>query len=189
MTAQPGYPIENSPFKKMQLKASQLARRQASEILEALNTEEPRAQLTKKEKLQLKHQTFMERLETRSSPYSKSHARRLKRKAKEALVTDFKDIGAVLSAMTEDTHTDPAPTADSNVQGEKPRPKQVSGKIGEGKGVTLTAAQRKKALHIERIRQPLIRTNATFSSNPFETIRLHAQNTLIKHERPNTETS
>jgi len=155
----------------------------ASEILDALGPE-PQAQMTKKEKQQLKHQTFMERLELRSSPYSKSHARRLKRKAKEVLVTDFKDIGAVLSAMSEELQTETVATADSTLQGERPRPKQIPGKIGEGKDVPLTTAQRKKALHIERIRQPLIRTNATFSSNPFETIRLHAQNTLIKHEKP-----
>ena len=36
----------------------------------------------------------------------------------------------------------------------------------------------------ERLRVPMILSNPEFSSNPFETIRKHAQNTLLKHEVP-----
>lgn len=41
----------------------------------------------------------------------------------------------------------------------------------------LTSLDRK----IERLRHPLILSNPQFGSNPFQTIRTHAQNTLIKH--------
>jgi len=163
----------------------------ASEILKALQSE-PLPQLTKKEKQELKHQAFVERLESKGSPYSKSHARRLKRKAKESLITDLTDVGAVISAMNAELQTDPsaADPQQPGESGEKPRPKEIPmGKIGEGKGVPLSKAQRKRALQIERIRQPLIRNNTTFSANPFETIRLHAQNTLIMHQKPPTGAS
>jgi len=160
----------------------------ASEILDALEPE-PLPQLKKKEKQQLKHQAFVEKLESRSSPYSKSHARRLKRKAKESLVTDLNDVGAALSALSADLQVEPSGAGPQQQQsgepGERPRPKPTpAGKIGEGKGMPLSKAQRKRALQVERIRQPLIRTNTTFASNPFETIRMHAQNTLVMHQKP-----
>ena len=33
---------------------------------------------------------------------------------------------------------------------------------------------------LERLRHPLILQNPEFSANPFQTIRIHAQNTLLK---------
>lgn len=87
----------------------------------------------------------------------------------------------------------------------KPKPRLEPGQIGEGKHTTLSKFQRKQALcvftlfafhlsHIftmlshnrktERLRIPRILSNSEFSSDPFETIRKHAQNTLIKHEVP-----
>lgn len=33
---------------------------------------------------------------------------------------------------------------------------------------------------LEKLRQPLILSNPQYSSNPFQTIRTHAQNTLVK---------
>ena len=36
----------------------------------------------------------------------------------------------------------------------------------------------------ERRRIPMILANSEFSSNPFQTIRKHAQNTLVKHQVP-----
>lgn len=37
---------------------------------------------------------------------------------------------------------------------------------------------------LERMRIPKILSTSAFSANPFETIRKHAQNTLVKHEVP-----
>jgi ribosome biogenesis protein SLX9 len=34
---------------------------------------------------------------------------------------------------------------------------------------------------LERFRHPLILQNPEFSANPFETIQIHAKNTLLKH--------
>lgn len=76
------------------------------------------------------------------------------------------------------------------------------GVIGEGKGAPLSKNQRKRALYVsqftqlpklttlyttlcsqlEKMRIPMILSNPAFASNPFETIRTHAQNTLLKHE-------
>lgn len=84
------------------------------------------------------------------------------------------------------------------------RPKKARptpGVIGEGKGAPLSKNQRKRALYVppfppatgtdklytpcsqlEKMRIPMILSNPAFASNPFETIRTHAQNTLLKHE-------
>ena len=36
----------------------------------------------------------------------------------------------------------------------------------------------------ERMRIPMILQNSDFAKNPFQTIRTHAQNTLVRHEIP-----
>jgi hypothetical protein len=82
------------------------------------------------------------------------------------------------------------------------KPQHQGAKIGEGKAGPLTKNQRRRALYVslfslvlqgtlnipcrqvEQFRQPLIRSNPEFASNPFQTIRTHAQNTLIKHRTP-----
>lgn len=111
--------------------------------------------MRKKDKQQLKRQAFMDRLgSTSQSPYSKSHARRIKRKAKDQLVTSMDDIGAVLDAMgpeeEDETIEQPGITTarrrDPSLQ--IPKPKLKPGQIGEGKGVTLTKKQRLLALQV-----------------------------------------
>ncbi|QRW17907.1 ribosome biogenesis protein SLX9 [Rhizoctonia solani] len=81
----------------------------------------------------------------------------------------------------------PASETNTNNAGNSPvRPKQAHGMIGEGKGVTLTKQQRKRALELERLRQPAIMTNSDYRQNPFDAIRRHAQNSLLSHENGKT---
>ncbi|OSD03638.1 hypothetical protein PYCCODRAFT_240787 [Trametes coccinea BRFM310] len=152
--------------------------------------EESRPAMKKKEKLALKHELFLKRLEESRSPYSKSHERRLKRKAKEQVAGGLGDIKAAISALEEDipvavqnSVTDATET--DRADASKPaKPKPKPGQIGEGKGAPLNKNQRKKALQLERMRIPLILATPEFATNPFQTIRTHAQNTLVKHEPP-----
>ncbi|TFK41047.1 ribosome biogenesis protein SLX9-domain-containing protein [Crucibulum laeve] len=141
--------------------------------------------LSKKQKQQLKREALLQKLEGSKSPYSKSHNRRLKRKANEQIAGGLDDIQAVITALDDTAPSQPsdehAQSDSMTTEGEKAKANPKIGKIGEGKGVPLSKRQRKRALQLERVRHPLILTNSHFSSNPFETIRLHAQNTLLKH--------
>jgi len=160
----------------------------AVEILQSMaEQEEPRIAIKKKDKQALKHELFLKRLESSRSPYSKSHERRLKRKAKEQVAGGMSDMQAAISAVDVDiplavSHsTEPSQDiSDSATDRPKIRPK--AGQIGEGKGTTLSKSQRKRALQLERMRIPMILSTPEFASNPFQTIRTHAQNTLLKHE-------
>ncbi|OBZ80039.1 hypothetical protein A0H81_00893 [Grifola frondosa] len=139
------------------------------EILASMaEQEEPRTAMKKKEKQALKHDLFVKRLESARSPYSKSHERRLKRKARNKLPVELQN----------------AINLDDEVTNETPKAKPKPGQIGEGKGVPLSKAQRKRALQVERMRVPMILSNPEFTLNPFQTIRTHAQNTLLKHQPP-----
>ncbi|KAK0465194.1 ribosome biogenesis protein SLX9-domain-containing protein [Desarmillaria tabescens] len=141
----------------------------------------PESKLKKKDKQQSKHETFMQRLELSHQPYSKSHARRLKRKAKEQVANGMTEIQDALPSLDEDeTNNDAA----KNTDDQRPQEKARGGQIGKGKGPTLTSAQRKRALKLEQLRHPLILTNSKFATNPFETIRTHAQNTLLQRAAP-----
>ncbi|KAJ7361623.1 ribosome biogenesis protein SLX9-domain-containing protein [Mycena albidolilacea] len=141
--------------------------------------------LKKKEKQQLKREALLERLESSHSPYSKSHSRRLKRKAKEQLAGgDLDAIQMALAAVDDDAEAPELLPPDDSMTEDAPQPKQKKqkpkpGQIGEGKSAPLSKAQRKRALEMEKLRHPLILANPEFSSNPFETIRIHAQNTLL----------
>ncbi|KAH9847388.1 ribosome biogenesis protein SLX9-domain-containing protein [Lenzites betulinus] len=154
--------------------------------------EEPRPTMKKKEKQALKHELFIKRLEQSRSPYSKSHERRVKRKAKEQVAGGMGDMTAAIFAVEDAIPVavqntiaagaeEPDATEEPQAQARaKPKP----GQIGEGKGVPLSKNQRKRALQVERMRIPLILATPEFAANPFQTIRTHAQNTLIKHEPP-----
>jgi len=113
------------------------------------------------------------------SPYSKSHNRRLKKKGKEQIGGGLNDIQAAITELAEE-----AEDATSITTAAKTKLNAKSGKIGEGKGLLFTATRRKRALQLELIRQPAILSNKDFASNPFGTIRTHAQNTLVKHQVP-----
>ncbi|KAI0715268.1 ribosome biogenesis protein SLX9-domain-containing protein [Earliella scabrosa] len=166
--------------------------RSAPDILADIAAEEePRPTLKKKEKQALKHELFVQRLEQSRSPYSKSHERRLKRKAREQVAGGMGEIKAAISAVEDDipTAVQNSVAADTDdASGPDPsHPKKVKpkpGQIGEGKGAPLTKNQRKRALQVERMRIPMILATPEFAANPFQTIRTHAQNTLLKHEPP-----
>lgn len=132
---------------------------------------------------------------------SKSHERRLKRKAKEQLTGDLNDLQSALELLQEETtgHDEPAEPAASHDE-RKPKQTTKPGTIGKGRSSTLSKAQRKRALSViyfvianvsplintprrelERLRHPLILATSEYSSNPFQTIRTHAQNTLLTH--------
>ncbi|KAF9044826.1 hypothetical protein BDZ89DRAFT_1058920 [Hymenopellis radicata] len=122
-----------------------------------------------------KHEALMQRIDDSRAPYSKSHARRVKRKSREQLAGGMNDLESVLHTLAAD---DPAIVdPKTSPPDSKPKTKQ----IGEGKGATLSEKQRKKQLALERLRHPLILSNPQFAVNPFETIRTHARNTLLKH--------
>ncbi|KAI0652200.1 ribosome biogenesis protein SLX9-domain-containing protein [Trametes meyenii] len=168
----------------------------AQEILADMTAQDqPRLAMKKKEKRALKHDIFMKRLEQSRSPYSKSHERRLKRKAKEQVAGGMSDMHAAISAVedaipavVQNTIAAADAVADADaIDGPdafKTKPKPKPGLIGEGKGTPLTKNQRKRALQLERMRVPLILATPEFAKNPFQTIRTHAQNTLVKHEPP-----
>ncbi|KAF5355689.1 hypothetical protein D9756_003862 [Leucocoprinus leucothites] len=200
-----------------------------NEILAALGAAQtPQETLTKKERQALKREAFLhsqsrlprfcwisihiltayfrlsERLELGAlkTPYSKSHTRRVKRKAKEQLAGGgLNDIQAILSTIAADEDeadaaSQPGENAtkrnkdsssmETDQQDEKnqSQTQQRAGKIGESNTVPLSKNQRKRALQTEMFRQPLIRSNPEFAKNPFATIRTHAQNTLIRHQPP-----
>ncbi|KAG5727007.1 hypothetical protein E4T56_gene15036, partial [Termitomyces sp. T112] len=155
-----------------------------SEILQSLSHPEVYPALKKKEKMQAKHDAFMQRLEISSSPYSKSHARRLKRKAKEQIANGLSDMQSAIAALDQDISTLVEQPEMKKTSYTELQPKQhlKPGMIGEGKKAPLSNAQRKCALQMERVRHPLILANPDFASNPFQTIRTHAQNTLVKRD-------
>ncbi|KAF9270328.1 hypothetical protein L218DRAFT_992958 [Marasmius fiardii PR-910] len=138
--------------------------------------------LKKQDKVQLRREALLERLALTQSPYSKSRLRRTKRKAREQLASGLNDMQAALDSLDNSEPKNSTSAAQSgNAQtAQKTKP----GQIGEGKGVPLSGQQRKRVLQAERMRHPLILTNPQFSSNPFQTIRTHAQNTLVKHALP-----
>ncbi|KAF9229408.1 hypothetical protein BS17DRAFT_20701 [Gyrodon lividus] len=152
------------------------------DILESLN-EAPPVVVGKKVKQQLKHEAFIDRLKSSVIPYSKAQRRRFNRKQREQVGGGLGSIEAVISALDE---KEPSPESE-RVQSEdhsRPQPtttKSKVGRMGIGKGVPLTKAQRKRALEMERLRHPLILSNPQFAADPFQTIRIHVQNTLEKH--------
>ncbi|KAH9985405.1 ribosome biogenesis protein SLX9-domain-containing protein, partial [Russula compacta] len=158
----------------------------ADEILRSVSTDvsfpqQPQHTPNKKDRRILKHELFIERLEASRAPYSKSHARRLKRKEREQLAGGLDLLKAALPSI--------APTAVSAAERSAGEGRDAAtaggalpGQIGEGKGNPLTRSQRRRALKAELFRQPLVRSNPEFAANPFETIRTHARNTLVPHQ-------
>ncbi|KAI0961827.1 hypothetical protein AcW1_000802 [Taiwanofungus camphoratus] len=130
---------------------------QGTDILKSM-TEQERFRLTlkKKEKQALKHESFLKRLESSRSPYSKSHERRLKRKTRDQVAGGMGEVQAAILALEDDI---PDAVINSTEEGKGKR-MQVTpkvGQIGEGKGVTLSKAQRKRALSVIRC-CPFLRT-------------------------------
>lgn len=130
-----------------------------------------RKSMKKKDKQTLKHETFLQsksigqllglpvchsvhfnatELEASRSPYSRSHERRLKRKAREQVAGGLQDITAALAevetempiAVQQAVSADDTPTVRETAH----KPKSVPGLIGEGKHKPLSKSQRKRAL-------------------------------------------
>lgn len=121
----------------------------AEALLSAMD-DDPHTTIKKKEKQQLKREALLQRLESTHSPYSKSHARREKRKAREQLGgSGLDDMQLALAAVDDDAdEAVDKPTAPSV---DEPQPVQKKmkpkpGQIGEGKGAPLSKAQRQRAL-------------------------------------------
>lgn len=86
-------------------------------------------------------------LEASSSPYSKSHERRLKRRAKEQVASGLDDIKAALSAVDVAVpQTIQEALESESAEATASRPRTTQGQIGEGKAAPLSKAQRKRAL-------------------------------------------
>lgn len=132
--------------------------------------------MKKKEKQAVKHELFLQRtypsrhlqlftvavlscvhlltdldatgLEQSRSPYSKSHERRLKRKAREQVAGGLKDITAALAELETDIPVAIQQTisADDATEDTSRKSTAASSLIGEGKRTPLSKAQRKKAL-------------------------------------------
>ncbi|KAG1885787.1 hypothetical protein F4604DRAFT_1878403 [Suillus subluteus] len=132
---------------------------------------------------------YDKKLKSKTSPYSKVQRRRFNRRQREQVGGGLDDIGAVLSAIdTGDSLEQGSPVAEEtkDARAHKVQPKTLQ--IGEGKGMPLKKNQRKRALELEKLRHPLILSNPQYSSNPFQTIRTHAQNTLVKRaDVPNAQ--
>ncbi|KAF9452666.1 hypothetical protein P691DRAFT_660368, partial [Macrolepiota fuliginosa MF-IS2] len=161
------------------------AQASGDEILAALSAPTPQEAPTKKEKQALKRETFLHKIGALKTPYSKSHTRREKRKVKEQLAGGgLNDIQTILSTIAADEGDEDQTGSNPQEQQTKFKPQQKATKIGEGKNMPLSKNQRKRALQMEQFRQPLIRSTPEFTKNPFQTIRTHAQNTLVKHQQP-----
>ena len=134
--------------------------------------------------------------------YSKSHARRLKRKAKEEIGGGWSDMQLAIATVDQSCSFDErqSSTMDGTLSDEQPRVPVKSSRISEGKSSTLSGSQRRNALYVchyffasvllsvfrelEKNRHPLILSDPNFVSDPFHAIRTHAQNTLVKRQIP-----
>ena len=123
----------------------------------------------KKEKRLLKHTRLLEsesvssmwlrlrsnvpqEVEASRQPYSKSHIKRLKRKAKEELAGGaLSDIQSAIAAVESEEKTidgDTLVEPSKNNPSKPPVKTPNTGMIGEGKGTPLSQTQRKKALYV-----------------------------------------
>ena len=88
-----------------------------------------------------------------STPYSKSHARRLKRKAREQIASGLDDVVAALPPIIANAEVTLASsegkTNSSDAKGAHSNKRQAqNGLIGEGKGAPLSKNQRKNVLYV-----------------------------------------
>lgn len=122
-----------------------------------------------------------------AKPYSKSYNRRVKKKERDQTALGLQELKSIIKAVenpdsNEQTYDHEAQPSDSGGNGDVRRLKtsSIQGQIGEGKGLPLKEGQRRRALKIEQMRSPMIRSNPNFALNPFQTIKTHAQNSLLR---------
>jgi len=89
-------------------------------------------------------------LAANKTPYSKSHARRLKRNAKEEIAGGWSDMQLAIAAVDQSCSLDEQQS--SAVEGtpsdQQPRAHVKSSRISEGKSSTLSGSQRRHALYV-----------------------------------------
>ncbi|KNZ62054.1 hypothetical protein VP01_131g10 [Puccinia sorghi] len=113
-------------------------------------------------------------------PYSKSHAKRLKKKAKEQAVVG--DMGPVKEALEEvmacsSATATPALASDKDTSfhSQHPPPRHQNNNNTLVKK-SISHKQKAKILHHEAARLPTILNHPEFRKNPFAAIRTHIQN-------------
>ncbi|KAI3622657.1 vacuolar membrane protein [Moniliophthora roreri] len=113
----------------------------------------PSSSTKKMDKQYMKREALLHRLESTQSPYSKSHLRRMKRKAREQIANGLDDMQNAIASL-DGGHETPSKTDhvrdESSVESERPssKIKAKPGQIGEGKGATLPTQQRKHKLNV-----------------------------------------
>ncbi|CAD6583892.1 MAG: hypothetical protein TREMPRED_003672 [Tremellales sp. Tagirdzhanova-0007] len=123
-------------------------------------------------------------------PYSRSHTRRVRRKAREQLAGgQLHSVAAALSEVLPDTDPPSALKRMTRVEREAKERKlddarRELSKIGIGKGRTLTERARRKQIKIQAKRIPAIMQHPEYRKDPWATIRLHASNSVAAKDAP-----
>ncbi|BEJ11622.1 hypothetical protein CspHIS471_0200820 [Cutaneotrichosporon sp. HIS471] len=126
-------------------------------------------------------------------PYSRSHFRREKRKAKSAVALGG-GLGSVALALGEVAGDEPVDKVEKGKakskkevmedvvrrREEEARRKAEEGKIGEGAGHGLKEKARRKQISANAQRIPAVMAHPAFKANPWATIREHASNSLAE---------
>ncbi|KAK4687014.1 hypothetical protein P7C73_g3096, partial [Tremellales sp. Uapishka_1] len=127
-------------------------------------------------------------------PYSRSHIKREKKKAKEQLTGgELHSIAVGLSEALGEVEEEEKPirikTAEERrrEKEEEQRRKEEAGKIGQGGKRTLSEKKRREQIKTQGKRIPIIMKHPAFKTNPWETIRLHASNSIAFKEKPSVE--
>jgi len=100
-------------------------------------------------------------LHSTKAPYSKSHAKRLKAKAKESLTAALGDMDHVLDAI--------------KAGSSGPSPDKATPLSAPGRNVHLTDKQRAKVFETEKSRHSAVLSDPGYQKNPFAAIRKHIQ--------------
>ncbi|KAL8290076.1 hypothetical protein RQP46_003015 [Phenoliferia psychrophenolica] len=135
----------------------------------------------KTDKLIARREALLAKITGGATPYSKSHERRTKRAARpsEHLNTTLAEVEAVLPEL-------PVEAADEGMDGKGPKAAVEKG------APKLTQKKRQKVLAEEAARLSAVMANPAFVTSPWETLRLHTQNTLktaVHHKAKPTKAS
>ncbi|EJT48909.1 hypothetical protein A1Q1_02004 [Trichosporon asahii var. asahii CBS 2479] len=136
---------------------------------------------------QLRHKPFHAQLVAQSQPYSKSHMKREKRKAKQQLAGGMGSVAAALVDLAPELAPEPevetkTPKEKQQAADDAKRRKEEDGKIGQGSKRTMREKQRRKQISAAAVRIPAVMQHPSFRANPWATIREHAGNTLAAAE-------
>ncbi|TIB06424.1 hypothetical protein E3P96_00468 [Wallemia ichthyophaga] len=116
----------------------------------------------------------------KTNEYSKSHQKRMKKKAKQQLNVNLNDLDEGLHDI--DQHTQPTHEESAAANSAQDKQQQQRKKLEEAANKTsnkpLTQKQKQKALQLETKRLPLILNHPQYSKDPFGTLKQHAENML-----------